>query len=114
MLHDCRCVDEAKHPVAENQRVHHLPTVVVVRMNGDVANPVAGQGEVLGVRCNCDGPLVGQLGERVDVLVEQDLAVRLVADEEDFGPEFCRLSAQQMTKRLNERRRIHGARRIVW
>ena len=113
MLHDRRRVDEAKDPVAEDQRIHQLAAVVVARMDGDVSNPVARQGEVLGVRCDGDRAFVGKLRERVQVLVEQDLAIRLVADQEDLSPELPRLATQQVGQGFDERRGIHRAGRII-
>ena len=65
------------------------------------------------MRSDSNRPLVGELRERIGVLVEQNLAVRLVADQEDFGPELGRLRPQQLGQRLDQRSGIHRARGIV-
>jgi len=55
MLHHRRGVDEAEDAVAVNEAVHQFLFFRAIRMDGDVADAFAGQGQVFGVRGGDDG-----------------------------------------------------------
>ena len=113
MLHQRRGVDEAQSAVAEAEPGGQLLLPFVVGVDGDVADALAGEGQVLGVGGDDNRVVVG--GEYLGELhaVEDDPLVGFVAYEEYLGAVLGLLAVQQGGKGRDFPGGVDHARRVV-
>ena len=95
MLHQRRGVHEPQRPVAETQPAAQLFLVHAGRIDGDVADALAGQRQIFGVGSYDDA--VGVMRNHLRKLhtVEDDPAVGFVAEQEDFAAVFILFAVEQ-------------------
>ncbi len=103
VLHEGRRVDKAEHACAEDEAPYHVVVVFRIRVQSDVADALAGDGKVLGVRGADDAVPVEAQRRGVLEPVVDDFLIRLVVDEEYRPPVFVFLFAQDSGDFLQNR-----------
>ena len=99
MLHQRRGVHEPQRAVAETQPAAQLFLVGAGRIDGDVADALAGQRQVFGVGSYDDAVGVMRRHLRKLPAVEDYPAVGFIAEQEDFAAVFGLLAVEQRRQR---------------
>ena len=86
-LHQGRGVDETEDAVGQGERAEHRLLVGHGRMDGEIADALARQRQLLGIGGGDDGVGGGGHQRRHLMVVEDDVAVGLVRDQIDGGAE---------------------------
>ena len=112
-LHQGRRVDEAEDAVAEDCALDKQLDLVHLRVGGQIADALAGQGQVLAVRGGDDA--VADAGEDPRNLgaVIAESGIRLVGDGIDLTAELAFLALQDLSQGREAGAAVDHARRIV-